>query len=64
MENKQKDKIDKNKSRWDDAITEAERLIAEAGIHLAELKQALCVFKKRKADGVPFPGESIPTSPQ
>jgi hypothetical protein len=62
MKNKGKDKIDKNnsESNWDRAIAEAERQIAEAGIHLAELKSALRVFKRRRDEGVAWPGTTKP----
>lgn len=61
MKNKQNRYLDKSKpqTHWDDAIAKAEHMIAEASIHLAELKQALRVFKQRKADGVPFPGSQL-----
>lgn len=50
------------KTLWDEAIAETDRRIADASIHLAELKQALRVFKRRRDEGAAWPSSKEASS--
>jgi hypothetical protein len=47
--------IPKSKS-WDDAIADAERMMAEGKARLRKLRGSILVFRDRRDSGEPFPG--------
>jgi hypothetical protein len=41
---------------WDDAIADAERMMAEGKVRLRKLRGSILVFRDRRDSGEPFPG--------
>ena len=51
----------KSKS-WDDAIADAERMMAEGKVRLRKLRGSILVFRDRRDSGEPFPGGEMKTT--
>jgi predicted translin family RNA/ssDNA-binding protein len=45
-------------SRWNEAISDAERMLEEAKQKVARLRRSIKTFQELRDDGEPFPGES------
>ncbi len=47
---------------WDEAIADAERMIKEAKARVRKLRGSILVFRDRRDNGDPFPGEKTTES--
>jgi phage shock protein A len=59
VNNKDKNK-DKNFIGWQLAVREAKRQIAEAQIHIRQLRESVRICERKLRSGEPWPGEKQP----
>jgi len=43
---------------WDTAISDAEKMLADAKERVSRLKRTITIFKRMRDNGEPFPGEN------